>query len=203
MLPKLKQYNITSFLSFSGGVQWCIGRACLHTHLWSRVGVQRHWVWGGTYLGLPLPHGVMCCPCLPPLRLSLCPGGLPAYLVGPYSKNTSLSDMFVSHHLSICEVFFLLLLLPLIIYFPLSRCVMPCIQACHTCLPCVRSIWISIVNIFIMPFCESVSRCCNGIYVSLSKDWHNVMGGIIWTMISIVLNMARKFFGPEEQKELD
>ncbi|XP_041954411.1 caveolin-2 [Alosa sapidissima] len=49
-------------------------------------------------------------------------------------------------------------------------CVMPCIQVCHTCLPCVRSIWMSVVNIFIRPFCESVSRCCTGVYVSLSKD---------------------------------
>ncbi|XP_076133110.1 caveolin-2 isoform X2 [Alosa pseudoharengus] len=49
-------------------------------------------------------------------------------------------------------------------------CVMPCIQVCHTCLPCVRSIWMSVINIFIRPFCESVSRCCTGVYVSLSKD---------------------------------
>ncbi|XP_012676056.2 caveolin-2 isoform X2 [Clupea harengus] len=49
-------------------------------------------------------------------------------------------------------------------------CVMPCIEVCHICLPCVRSIWMSVVNIFITPFCESVSRCCTGVYVSLSKD---------------------------------
>uniref|UniRef100_A0AAY4B5K4 Caveolin n=1 Tax=Denticeps clupeoides TaxID=299321 RepID=A0AAY4B5K4_9TELE len=36
-------------------------------------------------------------------------------------------------------------------------CVMPCIQVCHTCLPCVRSLWLSLVNIFITPFCESCS----------------------------------------------
>ncbi|XDV45812.1 hypothetical protein PO909_013839 [Leuciscus waleckii] len=49
-------------------------------------------------------------------------------------------------------------------------CVMPCIQVCHTCLPCVRSLWMSVVNIFITPFCTSVARCCSGIYVTVSKE---------------------------------
>uniref|UniRef100_A0A672N314 Caveolin n=1 Tax=Sinocyclocheilus grahami TaxID=75366 RepID=A0A672N314_SINGR len=37
------------------------------------------------------------------------------------------------------------------------RCVMPCIQVFHICLPCVRSLWMSVVNIFIAPFCTSVA----------------------------------------------
>lgn len=49
-------------------------------------------------------------------------------------------------------------------------CVMPCIQVCHTCLPCLRSLWMSVVNIFITPFCESISRCYTGIFLALSKD---------------------------------
>lgn len=49
-------------------------------------------------------------------------------------------------------------------------CVMPCIQACHTCLPCLRSVWMSLVNIFIIPLCQSASRCWSGISVALSKD---------------------------------
>ncbi|XP_018581054.1 caveolin-2 [Scleropages formosus] len=49
-------------------------------------------------------------------------------------------------------------------------CVMPCVQVCHSCLPCIRSLWLSVVNIFIAPFCLSVSRCCSFIYISLSKE---------------------------------
>ncbi|XP_048878036.1 caveolin-2 [Brienomyrus brachyistius] len=49
-------------------------------------------------------------------------------------------------------------------------CAMPCVQLCNTCLPCLRSLWLSVVNIFITPFCSSVSRCCTGLYISLSKD---------------------------------
>uniref|UniRef100_A0A672N7Y3 Caveolin n=1 Tax=Sinocyclocheilus grahami TaxID=75366 RepID=A0A672N7Y3_SINGR len=44
-------------------------------------------------------------------------------------------------------------------------CVMPCIQVFHICLPCVRSLWMSVVNIFIAPFCTSVARCGSGIYM--------------------------------------
>ncbi|XP_076839826.1 caveolin-2 [Brachyhypopomus gauderio] len=46
----------------------------------------------------------------------------------------------------------------------------PCVQVCHTCLPCVRSLWMSVVNIFIVPLCTSVSRCCGGVYVLHSQD---------------------------------
>ncbi|XP_026882747.1 caveolin-2 [Electrophorus electricus] len=49
-------------------------------------------------------------------------------------------------------------------------CVIPCVQVCHTCLPCVRSLWTSAVNIFIVPLCTSVARCCSGIYILLSQD---------------------------------
>ncbi|XP_063064163.1 caveolin-2 [Engraulis encrasicolus] len=49
-------------------------------------------------------------------------------------------------------------------------CLMPCIQVFHTCLPCLRSLWMSVVHIFIKPLCESVSRCYTSLYVALSKD---------------------------------
>ncbi|NP_001074163.1 uncharacterized protein LOC791212 [Danio rerio] len=49
-------------------------------------------------------------------------------------------------------------------------CVMPCIQVCHSCLPCVRSLWMSLVNIFIAPLLTSAARCCSGVYVLFSKE---------------------------------
>ncbi|KAI5095882.1 hypothetical protein C0J45_14312, partial [Silurus meridionalis] len=49
-------------------------------------------------------------------------------------------------------------------------CLMPCVQVCHTCLPCVRSLWMSVVNIFIMPLCMSAAHCCRGIYVLFSNE---------------------------------
>ncbi|MFT7801003.1 caveolin-2-like [Arapaima gigas] len=49
-------------------------------------------------------------------------------------------------------------------------CLTPCVQMCHSCLPCVRSLWLSTINIFIAPFCLSVSRCCRGVYISLSEE---------------------------------
>ncbi|GAA6103974.1 caveolin-2 [Tachysurus ichikawai] len=49
-------------------------------------------------------------------------------------------------------------------------CVMPCVQVCHTCLPCVRSLWRSVVNIFIMPVCMSTAHCCSRIHVLFSNE---------------------------------
>ncbi|TRZ01933.1 hypothetical protein DNTS_012387, partial [Danionella cerebrum] len=49
-------------------------------------------------------------------------------------------------------------------------CVMPCVQVCHTCLPCVRALWRSVLNIFIAPLCSSASRCCSGIHVLYSRE---------------------------------
>ncbi|KAM6976787.1 caveolin-2 [Aplochiton taeniatus] len=49
-------------------------------------------------------------------------------------------------------------------------CVMPCIQVCHTCLPCVRSLWMAVVNIFISPLCSSIALCCSQISISLAKE---------------------------------
>ncbi|KTG33794.1 hypothetical protein cypCar_00015526 [Cyprinus carpio] len=37
-------------------------------------------------------------------------------------------------------------------------------------LACVRSLWMSVVNIFITPLCTSVVRCCSGIHVVFSKE---------------------------------
>uniref|UniRef100_A0A672N1P5 Caveolin n=1 Tax=Sinocyclocheilus grahami TaxID=75366 RepID=A0A672N1P5_SINGR len=58
------------------------------------------------------------------------------------------------------------------------RCVMPCIQVFHICLPCVRSLWMSVVNIFIAPFCTSVARCGSGIYMWCSPKSDETQGGI-------------------------
>ncbi|KAM3871554.1 caveolin-2 [Diretmus argenteus] len=50
--------------------------------------------------------------------------------------------------------------------------VMPCIQLSNTFLPCLRSLWMCVVNMFIFPFCLSLARCCSQIAISLSnKNW--------------------------------
>uniref|UniRef100_A0A8C2I2B7 Caveolin n=1 Tax=Cyprinus carpio TaxID=7962 RepID=A0A8C2I2B7_CYPCA len=41
---------------------------------------------------------------------------------------------------------------------------------CVSQLACVRSLWMSVVNIFITPLCTSVARCCSGIHVVFSKE---------------------------------
>lgn len=55
------------------------------------------------------------------------------------------------------------------------RFVVPCIQLSNTFLPCVRSVWMCTLNVFISPFCASVALCCSQVAVSLSnKDWQPV-----------------------------
>ncbi|KAK2851029.1 hypothetical protein Q5P01_007305 [Channa striata] len=49
----------------------------------------------------------------------------------------------------------------------------PCIQLSNTFLPCLRSVFMCAVNVFIAPFCMSLALCCSQIAISLSnKDWH-------------------------------
>uniref|UniRef100_A0A8D2ZU75 Caveolin n=2 Tax=Scophthalmus maximus TaxID=52904 RepID=A0A8D2ZU75_SCOMX len=51
--------------------------------------------------------------------------------------------------------------------------VVPCIQLSNTFLPCLRSLCVCSVNMFISPFCASLALCCSQIAISLSnKDWH-------------------------------
>ncbi|XP_010743952.3 caveolin-2 [Larimichthys crocea] len=51
--------------------------------------------------------------------------------------------------------------------------VVPCIQLSNTFLPCLRSLCLCTVNVFIAPFCSSLALCCSQIAISLSnKDWH-------------------------------
>ncbi|XP_076596292.1 caveolin-2 [Chaetodon auriga] len=51
--------------------------------------------------------------------------------------------------------------------------VVPCIQLSNTFLPCLRSLCMCAVNVFIAPFCTSLALCCSQIAISLSnKDWH-------------------------------
>ncbi|XP_075882767.1 caveolin-2 [Nelusetta ayraudi] len=50
--------------------------------------------------------------------------------------------------------------------------VVPCVQLSNTFLPCVRSVWMCALNVFIAPCCASVALCCSQFAVSLSsKDW--------------------------------
>ncbi|KAM4563956.1 caveolin-2 [Odontesthes bonariensis] len=51
----------------------------------------------------------------------------------------------------------------------------PCVQLSNTFLPCLRSLCIFAVNVFISPFCVSVALCCSQIAVSLSnKDPNHI-----------------------------
>ncbi|XP_059188478.1 uncharacterized protein cav4b [Centropristis striata] len=51
--------------------------------------------------------------------------------------------------------------------------VVPCIQLSNTFLPCLRSLCLCAVNVFISPFCTSLALCCSQIAITLSnKDWH-------------------------------
>ncbi|XP_042338086.1 caveolin-2-like [Plectropomus leopardus] len=53
--------------------------------------------------------------------------------------------------------------------------VVPCIQLSNTFLPCLRSLFLCAVNVFIAPFCASIALCCSQIAISLSnKDWHQM-----------------------------
>ncbi|XP_062248263.1 caveolin-2 isoform X2 [Platichthys flesus] len=53
--------------------------------------------------------------------------------------------------------------------------VVPCIQLSNTFLPCLRSLCICSVNVFISPLCESLALCCSQIAISLSnKDSHQM-----------------------------
>nr|XP_020473579.1 caveolin-2-like [Monopterus albus] len=55
--------------------------------------------------------------------------------------------------------------------------VVPCIQLSNTFLPCLRSLCMCAVNVFISPFCMSLALCCSQIAISLSnKDWHQMRG---------------------------
>ncbi|KAM8830326.1 caveolin-2 [Synchiropus picturatus] len=50
--------------------------------------------------------------------------------------------------------------------------VVPFLQLSNTFLPCLRSIWICSLNVFISPLCSSLALCCSQVVVSLSKqDW--------------------------------
>ncbi|XP_040914980.1 caveolin-2 isoform X2 [Toxotes jaculatrix] len=53
--------------------------------------------------------------------------------------------------------------------------VVPCIQLSNTFIPCLRSLCMCAVNVFISPFCTSLALCCSQIAISLSnKDWHQM-----------------------------
>ncbi|KAM9752889.1 caveolin-2 [Menidia menidia] len=45
----------------------------------------------------------------------------------------------------------------------------PCVQLSNTFLPCMRSLCMCAVNVFISPFCVSVALCCSQMAVSLSN----------------------------------
>ncbi|KAF7210369.1 caveolin-2 [Nothobranchius furzeri] len=48
----------------------------------------------------------------------------------------------------------------------------PCVQLSNTFLPCLRSVFICAVNVFVAPFCMSLALCCSQISILLSnKDF--------------------------------
>ncbi|OCT65649.1 caveolin-2 [Xenopus laevis] len=49
-------------------------------------------------------------------------------------------------------------------------CAMPCIQLCNICMPPVRTLWASVLDIFVAPICTSIGRCCSSIYVNVAKQ---------------------------------
>ncbi|KAM4696826.1 caveolin-2-like [Rhinophrynus dorsalis] len=49
-------------------------------------------------------------------------------------------------------------------------CVMPCIQLCHICMPPIRTLWSSMLDIFLAPLCTSLGRCFSYIYLSVVKQ---------------------------------
>ncbi|XP_073456391.1 caveolin-2-like isoform X3 [Aquarana catesbeiana] len=49
-------------------------------------------------------------------------------------------------------------------------CAMPCIQLCNICMPPIRTLWASLLDIFIAPLCSSLGRCLSFIYVNVTKQ---------------------------------
>ncbi|KAG8447896.1 hypothetical protein GDO86_015130 [Hymenochirus boettgeri] len=49
-------------------------------------------------------------------------------------------------------------------------CAMPCIQLCNMCMPPIRTLWASMLEIFLAPLCASIGRCCSSIYVNVTKQ---------------------------------
>ncbi|XP_041656399.1 caveolin-2 [Cheilinus undulatus] len=51
----------------------------------------------------------------------------------------------------------------------------PCIQLSNTFIPCLRSLCLCSVNVFISPFCTSIALCCSQITILLTRrDWYPV-----------------------------
>ncbi|XP_029465427.1 caveolin-2-like [Rhinatrema bivittatum] len=48
-------------------------------------------------------------------------------------------------------------------------CVMPCSQFCTLCMPPIRTLWASILDILLAPLCSSIGRCCGSIYLTVSR----------------------------------
>ncbi|XP_073397503.1 caveolin-2-like [Dendrobates tinctorius] len=49
-------------------------------------------------------------------------------------------------------------------------CAMPCIQLCNICMPPIRMLWASILDICLAPLCASLGRCCSSIYINVAKQ---------------------------------
>ncbi|XP_018408817.1 PREDICTED: caveolin-2-like [Nanorana parkeri] len=49
-------------------------------------------------------------------------------------------------------------------------CAMPCIQLCNICMPPIRTLWASLLDIFVAPVCASLGRCLSFIYVNVTKQ---------------------------------
>ncbi|MGH0146302.1 UNVERIFIED_CONTAM: hypothetical protein FKN15_007475 [Acipenser sinensis] len=49
-------------------------------------------------------------------------------------------------------------------------CVFPCVQLCTLCLPPLRSVWSSLLDVLVAPVFASVGRCCSRIHLTFSKE---------------------------------
>ncbi|XP_056395821.1 caveolin-2-like isoform X1 [Hyla sarda] len=49
-------------------------------------------------------------------------------------------------------------------------CAMPCIQLCNICMPPIRTLWASILDVCVAPLCTSLGRCFSSIYVNVAKQ---------------------------------
>ncbi|MEE6505824.1 hypothetical protein FKM82_005667 [Ascaphus truei] len=49
-------------------------------------------------------------------------------------------------------------------------CARPCIQLCDICLAPIRTVWASVLDVFLAPLCASLGRCCGAIYLNVTKQ---------------------------------
>lgn len=55
----------------------------------------------------------------------------------------------------------------------------PCVQVVLINTGWLQTLWSSVLDIIILPFFQSVAKCCNGISVVLTREWET-FAGICW-----------------------